>query len=1858
MWIQLGVQLALWITLYAVNRWLNNPEKGQPKRNELNLPQVEDGSPIPLVYGRVRIDAPILVWHSALDQSVDDGSATASGLTIFKMDQFFVLGAPIAPAVDSLPKKLHAMWVGEKKFSPTNGQMLAGGFMRIKHSDPRDGGVWGTVQMHDGSATQVLNVPGTIPGGGGPLPPANATCIANALAYDYVISNGIHPPPIISALPASIFHEWPSYRHLITVSLTGLTNHYSFFLNPPKVSLGQSFMSTKWTVGTSPSLPPVAFEISAPGTTTFWGGGVFATDANPCEVIRDLLTNDFGRVGLSTSKIDDTSFLAATTTLVNEFNAPDGVLNGYSRVIYDRTQASAHIAEILRQLDASLYVEPTTGKLVLELIRPGYDTNAVPVFSDALRNIVEVRDYGLGAWRDLYNRVDIRYTNRIDGYKPATSIALDMANAVGQDGHVRTLALDFPGVTNERLAKAIGARELQVAAQPLAKITIVVDRSGIELRPGRPFRVTYHEYNLDAFFRVTKIDFGQLYDNRITIHGVQDAFATVGAGFGDDATPPLDRVPDPFPVRVFEEAPRLLSYWAHVIGTNTNPDAPRMMAWPRPERGAADYHMTDHRQSPIADLQHDVKQTQIPTTFTLVDPLLRENEPYDDGSGPNMLITNLSGPLAQAIEQNPNDFLLDESSIAVGIGNLIALRTATGELEFIAFESISNLGGTPPVFQCVRLWRGVMDTPAVAHAAGERGWIVAAHKQVGIRGWMLNDSLEGFLVPRGHEIGSGEDPADYHTIAGRCGKPLPPANFALGGTDVITATQGLPAVAGRFKTIARFEEGLDAFGTKRERLRPYLIRGDDPDDAMAEAVSYDVRARKVSGDNQGALEICDGAATSTTIDDVVALGTQGHGEIDVSLVASRNTGSGGTFPHPPFTDLLAHRHPTIRTTADRFRNLLINARFQKGTLAGWEQVSGTTLVAQSSTSLLRSATTDWYAKSNGFASVFRQTRVISGYRPRGMRALVRWFDYRENAGTTNTYSVVIAALDASNSVLSSTSTGSLTPTIGTWSMRTVSIAAIPAGTVKIRVTVNMDFLSAIGRVSTFALRVGNWQHSNLVNQRFEVGSFANWTNVVNSFVANTAIPLELTQCAQGGAFSSSEISQDYPLAATELDGTAMLGIWRATTISGDTGQVVLEARNGGGVLATTSTPVETTSTLNVWEYRRLWLNIPEGATILRVRLIANRAGGAGNSGACFDFAELDLHNYLDATHETVLDFSTPTVQQTPATWQQYRLAFHSITDARPSVLGGTDFNGLDLEWSDAVAHTLGKLVGLFGNGVTSISAYQFARAGGGSAPTIQAADGPQSEVFAFDSGSPFTVIVLFRIDEIPWTSVACGLVGRMDASYGWGLGINASGEVFAQLKGPGGTKTATRTGSLIADDALHMAAMTYDPVAQELRAFDERGATAPVSTASGLGEFGGYALARLFRVGRHANTVDTIPGMIARVWIVGDVMDSATVAGHWNYGKDPTGKLTTNVHDDTMFIEGPPDAAGATVRAVNYDQIQLGYHAALPVTGIGLTQWHETTNLCPSWDLGGASWTVDGGASRLATNVVDPNGRAKAATFQVTSTARIRLVGITLDGGLTDVTIVFYARGTAGHEVELELTNSSNVVKDNVQITMTASWKRYNVRFTGWDGSTATGRIAFKADPGNTPTTFDLAPYIHIDQDPRTLAAIPLPGASPVPGTVVASAAYPAHFNRQGELRAIGAALQQSPGAFDIVDANNNANNNDRRILTSTSSNEPRLVHYTGAGAAANSTGSAIQWDSLWDIRGRWAVGATLDNAATPFAGVVTDANVDSANYGRAATWTPSTVAMVNLWLGASLNGPMDGWLQRIVLRAREEKLP
>lgn len=1869
-------EIGISVGLHYLQKWLAEPPPPDGPITLSNLPGTAEGAPVPLVFGKCRVNKPILVWYSPPKRQDPDYLSDQTFGDFYGLNMLFVVGLPhVAPGQTSTGARLTGIWFNENKMDVNlvHFQYQPISAFGVNPTPFPRWGVTGLAQWFAGTSDQAISDNTALVAGD-----ADITEVARFMRRS--AHEAVTIGQIISQVDPTLI---PGYRNQMLVALTG---DHSFPINTHEIDDGS--ILDAFYFAASPALPNIAFEVST--IRDRYSRGPFpGGDADPVSVLYHIITSPWSGLNVDPLRINDASFAAASLTLFNEGH-------GYSNVIDSSRNGRSLIQEIVNQIAGVLYQDPADSQIHLALLRNDYNPTTIPSFD--IRHVAKVERYVVGGWPDQINRVTVKFTDRQADYASSTAVALNQASAVFQDaatdlsnpgGKTRVVPVEYPGCSNHGLADALAARDLNLLSQPLSQLRIVFNRlidlhatsNAAQLRPGSVFTLSLPSLKIfDVIFRVTKADLGQLGSNDVTVDAVSDVFKAGAVAFPGGG--PIIYRPTPYPVRLrsFAEAPRWLQLRVSNLGLITGPDIQRVHALPRPwDLSPRFSEPTSKNPSAIfggLPEQPDVPQATYPYSAKVATAYGRDKDPYDTTTG---LVISTFWPDEATLTPALNT-AWNAADIANDGRTLLLVGT-----EFMAFETATNLGGGQ--WRLNNVWRGLLDTAPHDHAIGEviyfAGVLFGGQAYVGRRGWSDAATVRGRTIPQlGAINGSGEDVTDTITLRQRCLLPMRVAGMVLSGKSML-GTQGIPAVAGQFTAVSLLEEALDLAANRRDRLSTTVVRGELADSTQQESgVAYQLIGQKGS-----ALEVSLGASLNNASalsaqagSKGLLLGGVGYGNIDVRIRTVRTIQAGESGIFPSGTLITCWDPTTVRVVAPLWRNLLANSRFDYNSLTpGWTLAGGNATIGNDATSIPRDAT-GFYLKTtiSGTGPTVTQTIDVAGYLARKMTARLIWYQ-RNLAGDSNdTCTVSLDPLDVNGTSLGSVATQTATAINASWIRTSINIAACPAGTTQLKLTAQINEVAAgggttlaEGALTEFELILGQHLYDVLNNPSFETGSTASWTNITNSFVVATAIQSPSQNYAQGGAFATSRIQQDYGLnIGYEVGSTVVLRAWRAQTIAGDTGKITLQCiDNIPNILATVDTTAENFSTLNQWVKRRLSLQVPAGTTAIRVILDAVRTGGAGNSGACFDELVLSVHKDLDPAYERALTFTAPSGQPLSASWQKWTLDQYVLFEAglsEPVVFAGgnpsvhtSNASTVLMRWSDDVARAATKAFGQFGGGVTQIDSYKFTRQSGAGALDFQTTLEDGVRFMSPTTAQAFSAIMLFCVDE-PGFATACGLMGRRDSVSGWDLAIDATGHLTFVTQGLSSTKTATRAGSTVHDGAWHLAAVVYDPVGNTITVYDERGSNA--TSTVGMGEMANVSEACQFRLGRGRPTIDTLPGNIGRVWCFpGVALSAGQVNAHWNYAKDPNATALAYTRNVVAWTHNTPNSAGDALACMATDQIALGYDTDLTTdggTGVGLALASTSggTNLVPSFDFAGASWVKDAAAT-LTQGLVDATGRARGVTVvSPNNTNGFKLIGATV-GATTTVNHVFLARASAGTPtLRLELMNASDVVKNTQSVVLSTQWKRYVVNFTGWDASTGTCRIRFLTPAASL--TFDLTHVMFVNQGTDVPPLLPLALGALNDVTATLAEAVPIEFNAEGEIVAVGVASVAAPNQASIANVKNGANNNNRRELAVGAVQVPRLDHYDSTVPTdVTSSGTAIDWSLIWTIRGRWCALQMLDVGANTFAGIVTTANVNSAVYGRAATFSYSAVAASQININSGLSGGLNGLLRSLTIRSREQKL-
>jgi len=557
-WIQALVAVAVAVGGYLINKYLHDHRDLAATKVPV-VPRVDQGAPIPLIYGRCRVRAPILVWYGG------QRSARVRGDTVaYWMDMLYLLGAPfnggkadlVGLFINDIPS-----WI----YPASEWSTSVGGYTyaEMDYSDFPTGVPTGRM-ITVGASSPNPNVPSLPRCPGSPSPEKSNYFVKNTPGADLAITvgqvetshgfleffNGAQTQVISTLDPHWVqtdtegVLEIAPFDDMYAITEGTDINQY----DPPRYDAeGHIYYTFRqanygaahtaedipsyrgfamcclyhWCHGATPSLALYSFDVRSLSTGTPSDlGQSLAEDADPAAVIYDLLTSPWGKLGISVDKIDRPSFVAASVTLFNEHH-------GYSHAFEDVVDASEMIAEVLKQIDGSIYEEPTTGLLVLKLVRNDYN---VTLLSDANPDNAMLTGYAVQGWNETVNQVRLTFTDRQGNFQDALVIAQNSANAFSQ-ARVRSADVRYPGCSDRSLAQRLASRDLAVLSTPFVRATLTTDRTFYLMRPLDVMTMSFPELGVVKMpMRVSRVDLGSLHNDKIVLEVIRDAFGvTEGA---------------------------------------------------------------------------------------------------------------------------------------------------------------------------------------------------------------------------------------------------------------------------------------------------------------------------------------------------------------------------------------------------------------------------------------------------------------------------------------------------------------------------------------------------------------------------------------------------------------------------------------------------------------------------------------------------------------------------------------------------------------------------------------------------------------------------------------------------------------------------------------------------------------------------------------------------------------------------------------------------------------------------------------------------------------------------------------------------------------------------------------------------------------------------------------------------------------------------------------------------------------------------------------------------------------------------------------------------------------------------------
>jgi uncharacterized protein YegL len=467
-------------------------------------------------------------------------------------------------------------------------------------------------------------------------------------------------------------------------------------------------------------------------------------DMNPAHIIRECLTNRDWGLGHGFTDIGPSFAVAADALFAEGF--------GLSLLWQQESTIEDFLADVLKHIDAYLYVDRRSGRWELKLIRADYNPETLPVFDET--NVVDWGELGRREAADLVNSVTVKFSDARTDQTGSVSVT---DTALVQDlGQVVSATVDYPGIRSESLAVRVAERDLRALSAPILSGEITVTRVGADLDPGDVIRLVSPRRGLEGVaVRIVEIDHGDGRANGVRLRIAEDVFglgdtALVG---GPGSTPGrLILPPRPLARRWVAEAP----YWL-LVQELGHAQADALLA-EDPDAGA----LVAAGERPSADALSAQAWVDSGAGYALE-------------AGVEFVPTAL---LTADVTDDPADRVLQVGSWTgltdVTIGTLAAIGDELVRIDGVSATTLTvGRGCLDTVPQVQPVGTPVICWQLLASASESR---FAAGETVAVR--MLPETGFGTLP-------LSQAPEDQVTLASRAIRPLPPGNLKGNGVSVV-----------------------------------------------------------------------------------------------------------------------------------------------------------------------------------------------------------------------------------------------------------------------------------------------------------------------------------------------------------------------------------------------------------------------------------------------------------------------------------------------------------------------------------------------------------------------------------------------------------------------------------------------------------------------------------------------------------------------------------------------------------------------------------------------------------------------------------------------------------------------------------------------------------------------------------------------------------------------------------------------------------------------------------------------------------------------------------------------------------------
>jgi len=288
-------------------------------------------------------------------------------------------------------------------------------------------------------------------------------------------------------------------------------------------------------IGKQATIPTLWIELQ--NCPNHLGLGQIGEDANPAEVIYEIITNNDWGLAESQDNLDLDALTVMGKTLCEE-----GL--GISIQLTSIIKGQSVIDNICDHINAARFSDPHTGKLVFRLIRDDYDVNTCLRLDTS--NCSQIMFTRLD-WSQIISKISVDFTAADSKYEQASVPTQDPAAIEINNGVQTVKSYSYTYFTTAVNALWAAKRELNTQAFPLATVTITGNRQLYNVRIGDVILLNWAPYGIkNMLIRVTDVDISKLTEGQIKLEGMEDIWGLAKTEFeysGTTEWKPEDKYP-------------------------------------------------------------------------------------------------------------------------------------------------------------------------------------------------------------------------------------------------------------------------------------------------------------------------------------------------------------------------------------------------------------------------------------------------------------------------------------------------------------------------------------------------------------------------------------------------------------------------------------------------------------------------------------------------------------------------------------------------------------------------------------------------------------------------------------------------------------------------------------------------------------------------------------------------------------------------------------------------------------------------------------------------------------------------------------------------------------------------------------------------------------------------------------------------------------------------------------------------------------------------------------------------------------------------------------------------------------------